>query len=123
MYSKDSILFVDVILTLHLPYSYCYRLPQEMNEDIAIGQRVAVQFGSKKIYSGIVVNITDVAPKVKNIKYVIAIIEKEKTVTQKQIDFFKWIAEYYIAYVGDVLTAALPSAFRLKSETVVEISP
>ena len=120
---EDKILFVDVILTLHLPFTYCYRLPQTLNDSIKIGQRVAVQFGKKKIYSAFVINITEQASTNGKMKYVLDIIDSEPTLTQTQIKFFKWVSDYYVAYIGDVLTAALPSALRLKSETVVEISP
>lgn len=123
MYDRTSILYADVILTLHLPFSFAYRIPKELNDRIQIGQRVVVQFGKKKLYSGIVASLTNEVPQTKNIKYILDIIDLEPTVSEKQIEFFTWIANYYIAYIGDVLTAALPSAFRLKSETMVEVSP
>ena len=123
MTKEEKILFVEVILTLHLPNTFCYRVPRVLNEDIRVGQRVAVQFGKKKIYSAIVVRITQEVPKQYNIKYVLDIIDSEPILTEKQITFFNWISSYYVAYIGDVLSAALPAAFRLKSETVVEISP
>lgn len=123
MAHEEKILFVEVILTLHLPNTFYYRVPRVLNEDIRVGQRVAVQFGKKKIYSAIVVKITDKVPEQYNIKYILDIIDVEPILTEKQIKFFNWIASYYVAYIGDVLSAALPAAFRLKSETVVEISP
>lgn len=123
MTKEDKILFVEVILTLHLPNTFCYRVPRVLNEDIRVGQRVAVQFGKKKIYSAIVVRITEQVPQQYNIKYVLDIIDSEPILTQQQIAFFNWVSSYYVAYIGDVLSAALPAAFRLKSETVVEISP
>ncbi len=123
MTEEENILFVEVILTLHLPNTYCYRVPRVLNKDVKIGQRVAVQFGKKKIYSAIIVKVTDEVPKTSNLKYILDIIDSEPVLTQKQIEFYNWIASYYVAYIGDVLSAALPSAFRLKSETTVEISP
>ena len=119
----DTILYADVILTLHLPLSYCYRVPKSLHDSIKVGQSVVVQFGKKKIYSALVVNLHHDTPKTSQIKYILDIVDIEPTITPKQIEFFKWIADYYIAYIGDVLTAALPAVFRLKSETIVEISP
>lgn len=123
MQTIERILYVDVILTLHLPKSYRYRVPQVLNDKIRVGQSVVVQFGKKKIYSAIVTNVTEEAPLSSQVKYVLDIIDLEPIVTPAQIKFFEWIADYYIAYIGDVLTAALPSAFRLKSETTIEMSP
>lgn len=119
---EEKILFVDVILTLHLPSSYRYRVPMMLNDRIAVGQIVAVQFGKKKIYSAIVVNITQEVPAYKT-KYILDIIDDTPILTPLQITFFSWIASYYVAYIGDVLSAALPAPFRLKSESVVQVSP
>ncbi|MDO5760331.1 MAG: primosomal protein N' [Bacteroidota bacterium] len=120
---EEKTLFVDVILTLHLPSSFRYRVPRVLNDKIAVGQMVVVQFGRKKIYSAIVVNITEEVPKTYTAKYILDIIDLSPIVTQNQITFFSWIASYYVAYIGDVLSAALPSSFRLKSETILQISP
>ncbi|MBR1769999.1 MAG: primosomal protein N', partial [Bacteroidales bacterium] len=123
MDGSGKILFADVILTLHLPSTYCYRVPKNLNEHIRVGQRVAVQFGRKKIYSAVVVRISEEAPTSYSVKYLLDIIDIEPVLTQTQIDFYKWTASYYAAYIGDVLSAALPAAFRLKSESVIELSP
>lgn len=115
-------LFADVILSLHLPYAYAYRVPDALMDEIKIGQRVVVPLRNR-IYSAIVVNLYPQTPKISSLRYILDIVDLEPTCTHLQIKFFKWIADYYISYVGDVLTAALPSVFRLKSETVLRISP
>ena len=130
---SEKIVCVNVILALHLPSTYTYRVPEKLVDKMQIGQRVVVQL-RKKIYSAIVVeiiddwkptttnNTTSCSPRME-LKYVLDIIDKQPIVTDKQIKFFNWIANYYIAYIGDVLTAALPASLRLKSETIVTISP
>lgn len=130
---SEKIVCVNVILALHLPSTYTYRVPEKLVDKMRIGQRVVVQL-RKKIYSAIVVeiiddwkptttnNTTSCSPRME-LKYVLDIIDKQPIVTDKQIKFFNWIANYYIAYIGDVLTAALPASLRLKSETIVTISP
>jgi primosomal protein N' (replication factor Y) (superfamily II helicase) len=130
---SEKIVCVNVILALHLPSTYTYRVPEKLVDKMQIGQRVVVQL-RKKIYSAIVVEIIDdwkpttannstsCSPRME-LKYVLDIIDKQPIVTDKQIKFFNWIANYYIAYIGDVLTAALPASLRLKSETIVTISP
>lgn len=122
MQRKEEILFVDVILTLHLPSSYRYRVPRVLIDRVAVGQMVAVQFGKKKIYSAIIVNITKEIPAYTT-KYILDIIDDNPILTSLQINFFSWIASYYVAYIGDVLSAALPAPFRLKSESVLQVSP
>lgn len=115
-------LFVDVLLPLHLPDTYTYRVPQEYNDDIKIGQRVVVQFGAKKLYSALVRRIHENVPQY-SVKYILAIIDQQPIVTTQQFQFWDWISQYYMCYPGDVMAVALPTAFKLASESSVTIHP
>lgn len=116
-------LFCQVILPLHLPSSFTYRIPLELYDKIQVGARVAVQFGKKKIYSGIVTEIHERVPAVSAVKYILEIIDEEPIITQKTLSFYEWIASYYMCYIGDVINAALPALLRLRSESKLIISP
>ena len=50
-------LFADVLVPLPVKGLFTYRVPYDWNEHIRPGQRVAVQFGRKKLYTGLVRNI------------------------------------------------------------------
>lgn len=114
---------MDVVLPLHLPQYYTYRIPFEYNDGIRVGQRVAVQFGNKKIYSAVVRRIHEQAPNYQNVKYILGILDSEPIVTETQLLFWEWIARYYMCCVGDVMAVALPSAYRLESESTIGIHP
>lgn len=114
--------FVDVILPLHIHGTYTYRVPQEYNDVIKVGQRVVVQFGPKRLYSAVVRKIHDVVPQYK-VKYVLSILDEQPIVNDSLFRFWEWIADYYMCYIGDVMAIALPSAFRLASESSVSIHP
>lgn len=114
--------FVDVILPLHIRGTYTYRVPQEYNDVVAVGQRVVVQFGPKRLYSAIVRRIHQEAPHYR-VKYILSILDAEPIVGEPQMRFWEWLAEYYMCYVGDVMAVAIPSVFRLASESSVSIHP
>ncbi|MBQ9586261.1 MAG: primosomal protein N' [Bacteroidales bacterium] len=114
--------FVDVLLPLHLPGTYTYRVPQEYEEAIAVGQRVVVQFGAKRLYSALVRRIHQTAPDYRT-KYVLSILDISPIVGELQIQFWEWMASYYMCYAGDVMGVALPSAFRLASESYIVVHP
>ncbi len=116
-------LFCQVILPLHLPSSYTYRIPLELYDKIQVGVRVAVQFGKRKIYSGIVTEIHDRVPAVSSVKYILEIIDSKPVITEKTLSFYDWIASYYMCYIGDVVTAAMPALMRLRSESKIIVSP
>lgn len=115
--------FVDVIIPLHIPNTYTYRVPREYIHDIQIGQRVIVQFGQRRLYSALVRKIHNQKPNVKIVKYINAIIDIHPIVNENQFLLWEWIARYYMCYVGDVMAAALPNAFRLASQSSVCIHP
>jgi len=115
--------FVDVVLPLSIPNTYTYRLPYELNDHIKTGIRVIVPFGRKKLYTAIVAKIHEEVPKNYQVKYVESILDKEPIIIANQFKLWKWISEYYMANLGDVMNAALPSNFKLGSETKICIHP
>ncbi|MCB9222873.1 MAG: primosomal protein N' [Crocinitomicaceae bacterium] len=115
--------FVDVILPLSIPNTYTYRVPFELNEDVGIGKRVIVPFGKAKYYTAIVADVHEEVPKNYQVKYVEAILDDRRIVTDKQFQLWEWISEYYLADLGDVMNAALPSNFKLASETKLSLHP
>ncbi|MBR0073592.1 MAG: primosomal protein N' [Bacteroidales bacterium] len=115
--------YVDVVLPLHLPQYYTYRVPLEYNADITVGQRVVVQFGGNKVYSAVVRKVHQQAPNYANVKYIMAILDPQPVVTELQLEFWEWMAQYYMCCVGDVMAVALPSAYRLQSESFIQIHP
>jgi len=122
--SERKTYFVNVILPLALPRTFTYRLPQEWNDFIQIGQRVIVEFGrGKKQYSAIVEKIHEQAPTNYQAKYIEAILDESPILHQNQLDFWWWISEYYMSPIGDVMNAALPGGLRLASETRVLLHP
>jgi len=115
--------FVDVILPLSIPNSYTYRLPFELNDLVKTGVRVVVPLGKSKLYTGVVVKIHEEIPQNYQVKYVESILDETPIVTGHQFKLWKWISNYYMANIGDVMNAALPSNFKLGSETKISIHP
>lgn len=115
-------LFVDVLLPLHLPGTYTYRVPEEYNGALGIGQRVVVQFGAKRLYSALARRIHNQVPDYTT-KYILSILDLEPIVGETQFIFWEWMAAYYMCYPGDVMAVAIPSAFRLSSDSYIVVHP
>jgi primosomal protein N' (replication factor Y) len=115
-------LFVEVILPLAIAKNYTYRVPYDMNADAVIGKRVVVQFGKSKLYTAIIASISKLAPEKYEAKYIIDILDSAPVVTPAQLSFWKWIADYYLCTIGEVMNAALPSALKLASETKITLN-
>ena len=119
-----EVYFVDVLLPLHLPGTYTYRVPQELNGQVRVGARVVVQFGAKnaRMYSALVRRIHQKAPHWRS-KYIMGVLDEEPIVTERQMEFWEWMARYYMCSPGDVMACALPAGLKLASESAVTIHP
>ena len=106
---QNNMYYIDVILPLPVKgvFTYC------SNDKVIIGQRVVVQFGSRKLYTAVVCRVHQNCPTNYNPKDILSIIDEAPIVNQKQLDLWFWISEYYMCNVGDVMNAALPSLFKL----------
>ncbi|MBR0169477.1 MAG: primosomal protein N' [Bacteroidales bacterium] len=114
--------YADVLLPLHLPETYTYRIPREYNGQVHIGGRVVVQFGQKRIYSALVRRVHTDAPPWR-CKYIMGVFDLEPIVNERQMQFWEWMARYYMCYPGDVMAVALPAGLKLASESAVTIHP
>tara|TARA_B100000949_G_scaffold98306_1_gene87753 strand:- start:965 stop:3358 length:2394 start_codon:yes stop_codon:yes gene_type:complete len=86
------------------------------------GMRVAVPFGKSKVYTGIVYQVHDQPPIGYETKPIDHILDEEPIITQLQLKHWEWLAGYYMCSLGEVIKAALPSAFLLESETIIKLS-
>lgn len=120
--SDRKTLFIEVILPLAIAKNYTYRVPFEMNDAVAIGKRVVVQFGKSKLYTAIVAAIGTQAPEKYEAKYILEVLDEQPIVTPYQLQLWQWIAEYYMCNVGEVMNAALPAALKLASETKIVLN-
>ena len=113
--------FVEVILPLSLPKLYTYRINEDEAHFLQMGMRVAVSFGKSKVYTALVhkVHTNEPTYETKDIEY---ILDETPIVTPEQITHWQWIADYYMCTLGEVIKSALPSAFLLESETIIEIA-
>lgn len=114
--------FIDVILPLPLEKHFTYEVTEWEAKKIKVGMRVAVPLGKTKVYTGIVSKLHQLAPVVYKAKPIEQIIDETPLVTEQQLSFWKWIAAYYMCSEGEVMRAALPSAFLLESETVIQLN-
>ncbi|MCR5589205.1 MAG: primosomal protein N' [Bacteroidales bacterium] len=119
---EQEVYYVEVLLPLHLPGTYTYRVPRELNGEVSVGKRVVVQFGQKRMYSALVRRIHTEAPKWRT-KYILSVLDERPLVTERQMLFWEWMAAYYMCYPGDVMAVALPAGMKLASESAVSIHP
>jgi primosomal protein N' (replication factor Y) len=111
--------FIDVLLPLPLPRAFTYWVNEAEFDFLSPGFRVGVPFGKNKLYTGLVYKKHRVAPQAYTPKTIEVILEDHSIVTPQQLQFWEWMSDYYRCSMGNILRAALPSAFLLTSETSI----
>ncbi|EPR69071.1 Helicase PriA essential for oriC/DnaA-independent DNA replication [Cyclobacterium qasimii M12-11B] len=106
-----------------IPLTFTYSVGPEIQEEIGIGYRVMVQFGRKRILTGIVAKVHQKAPEAYKAKPILDLLDDYPIVNALQIKFWGWLASYYCCHIGEVMNAALPSGLKLSTESKVQMHP
>lgn len=120
---EKSRLYADVILPVPIPKMFTYKIPRNLAEDIGIGFRVMVQFGQKKVLTGIIGKVHQKPPKEYEAKPILDVLDTYTMVNPLQIKFWAWMADYYCCHIGEAMNAALPSGLKLSSESKIQLNP
>ncbi len=115
---KTTPLYCQVIIPLALPTNYTWSIPNYLQAGARLGVRVEVQLKNKK-YAGIIRNITTEKPLAFEPKDILNVLDDEPLLHEKQLQFWQWIANYYMCSEGEVMQAAIPSNLKLNSESIL----
>src|ERR1700733_11539401 len=111
-------LFCDVALAVPLDMVFTYAIPPGMEP--AVGGRVLVPFRQQRL-SGIVVEMHDRPPQVKT-KKVLEVLDLSPVLDEQLLKLGKWIADYYLAPIGEVLRTMLPLSAEFKRAIAYRIT-
>jgi primosomal protein N' (replication factor Y) len=109
--------FCDVALPIPLDRPFTYSLG-ELHP--CIGARVLVPFRNEKL-AGIVVRLHDEAPPVAA-KPLLSVLDEEPVITPQLMELALWIAQYYLAPIGEVLRSMLPLAGEVRRQVLYRIT-
>ncbi|HRZ41182.1 MAG TPA: primosomal protein N' [Bacteroidales bacterium] len=116
-------LVADVIMPVPLQGLFTYRVPENLADIVAPGKRAVVPFGPRRLVAGIIRTLRNEAGDQPAWKEISSITDEIPVVSEVYLKFWDWLSSYYLCTPGEVMMAALPSAFRLESETRVMLHP
>ena len=112
--------YADIVLPLAQP-AYTFALPEGVT--VAGGEAVAVQFGRRRIYTGIVWRVHDRRPDFRTVKSVSRVLYGGmRLLSPEQMALWEWIASYYMCSLGEVMRVALPALMKPSGDTEEEFS-
>lgn len=105
---------VEVAVAAPLDKTFYYTVPEGLSSRAVIGMKVTVPFG-KRLVTGYIVGF----PKTRaegetadplQLKDVKDMPDHDPSFTPDMLEFYRWIADYYLSPLGEVIKAALPAA-------------
>jgi primosomal protein N' (replication factor Y) (superfamily II helicase) len=103
--------YCDVAVPVPLDATFTYSVPQNF-ADPCVGGRVIVPFREKRL-SGIVTELHDRKPSFAA-KPILQVLDTAPALTPELMQLGRWIAQYYIAPIGEVLRTMLPLAAEFR---------
>ena len=109
--------YCDVALPVPLDRVFTYATGLHLPE---VGARVLVPFRNEKL-SGIVMRLHDDPPPVEA-KPLLQVMDEQSILSPQLLDLARWIAQYYVAPVGEVLRAMLPLIAEVRKHVLYRIT-
>ncbi len=122
-FEEESTVFADLILPVPIPKLFTYRVSRAMSSSIKVGARVIVQFGKNRVITAVVGKLHHTPPANYQAKYVLELLDEEPLVMASQLELFRWMADYYLCTIGEVMNVALPSGLKITSQSKVQFNP
>jgi primosomal protein N' (replication factor Y) len=114
---------VEVAVGLPVSKTFHYRIPEKMKGLLQVGMRVLVPFKGRKV-TGFTLDLLDHPPKgvEEKLRDVEDLLDEAPLIDSQMLRFYRWISDYYIYPLGEVIKTGLPPGLHLKSEVVLSLT-
>ena len=115
----SSSIHIEVAIALPVHNTYTYSVPEDLSALAFTGKRVLVPFGRRRVTGYILGSCKKIHPK--EIKTVLDILDESSLFPSSMIPFFRWIADYYLHPIGDVIKSALPGGLNVYDDHILTL--
>jgi primosomal protein N' (replication factor Y) len=118
--------FVEVAVPVHVGTTFTYRLPEPLQEVAQRGSRIVVPL-ARKLVTGYIVELLDqlrpgTSLKESDLKDAKEILDAIPLVTPELLELTRWVSDYYLAPLGEVIKAALPPGITPRMEQFLSLT-
>jgi primosomal protein N' (replication factor Y) len=98
-------------------------VPAEFEKKVEVGRQVLVPFGRRRL-TGYILGIKEQLPKGVEaaIRHVLLVSADECHFSESHLPFFRWLSNYYLAPLGEVIQSALPRGTSTSTRRVASIT-
>ena len=105
--------YAHIALNVPIDSLFTYKIPEHFSSQIQPGARVIVNFGNK-ILTGVVVELSDKEP-LRKVKDIRDVLDDKPILAEEMISFCRWVSQYYISPIGEVVFLSIPRNINIKS--------
>jgi primosomal protein N' (replication factor Y) len=102
---------IDVAVALPVYNTFTYSVPETFRSRATAGKRVLVPFGNRKV-TGYILGPRKNGTQTE-IKSILDVLDGEPLFPVSMIPFFRWVADYYLHPIGEVIKSALPGGLTV----------
>jgi primosomal protein N' (replication factor Y) len=115
--------FVEVAIGLPISKTFHYRIPEKMKGSLHVGMRVLIPFKGRKV-TGFTLSLQEKTPEgvEEKLRDVEEILDEIPVIDSSMLRFCRWVADYYLHPLGEVIKTGLPPGLQLRSQTRVSLT-
>ena len=121
LHASMSALLCNVALPVPLRTTFTYAIPESLRGSVQPGSRVLVPFRRKSLV-GVVVEMVKESPAETKLREITKVMDLCPALTPKLLELAQWIANYYLAPIGEVFRAMLPPVTELKLRREIHLT-
>jgi primosomal protein N' (replication factor Y) (superfamily II helicase) len=119
--SREAEKFARVVIPTPLRDPLTYKVPETLHEQIAVGMRVLVPLSKRKV-TGVVLELMQESP-IAETREILATLDQRPILDRKLLELGQWIAQYYLATLGEVFATLLPPSLRTEIQRTIVLKP
>ena len=105
-------MYVNVTLNIPAHKLFTYEVPPSLRQEVEIGKRVFIPFGRRK-RTGFIIAMNATC-NLTNVKSILEILDDEALFGKADLDFYQWIANYFLYPLGKTLAELIPAGSEKK---------
>ncbi|HYL10045.1 MAG TPA: primosomal protein N', partial [Candidatus Acidoferrales bacterium] len=114
--------YCEVALPVPLRSVFTYAVPIPLREQTVPGSRVVVPFGRRAMV-GVALSRTNEKPEGPQIREIVQVLDGNPALPPALVELGRWVADYYVAPVGEVFRAMLPPLVEVRTKREVFQTP
>ncbi len=118
-------MYAEVAIALPVEKTLHYAIPVQLSSLCEVGKRVLVPLGKRRVTGYLLATCSSLPPDVtdKEIKEIIDCLDEAPLFDAEMLRFLHWVADYYLAPLGQVIKTALPPGINWESSYHVSLTP